>query len=46
MNNLKARVHDGCLEHENDIGADVDNIVEYSLFNPYRPERSYNHDGE
>ena len=24
----------------NDIGADVDNIVAYSLFNPYRPERS------
>lgn len=30
----------------NDIGADVDNIVAYSLFNPYRPERSYNHDRE
>mgnify|MGYP001397557213 CR=1 FL=1 len=24
----------------NDIGADVDNIVAYCLFNPYRPERS------
>ena len=24
----------------NDIGADVDNIVAYSLFNPYRTERS------
>ena len=24
----------------NDIGADVDNIVAYSLFNPYRPKRS------
>lgn len=24
----------------NDIGADVDNIVAYSLFNLYRPERS------
>ena len=24
----------------NDVGADVDNIVAYSLFNPYRPERS------
>ena len=23
----------------NDIGADVDNIVAYSLFNPYRPEK-------
>ena len=30
----------------NDIGADVDNIVAYSLFNPYRPERSDSHDGE
>ena len=30
----------------NDIGADVDNIVAYSLFNPYRPERNNNHDGE
>ena len=30
----------------NDIGADVDNIVAYSLFNLYRPERSDNHDGE
>ncbi len=30
----------------NDIGADVDNIVAYSLFNPYRTERSDNHDGE
>ena len=28
----------------NDIGADVDNIVAYSLFNPYRPERNNNHD--
>lgn len=27
----------------NDIGADVDNIVAYCLFDPYRPERS---DGE
>ena len=26
--------------------ADVDNIVAYCLFNPYRPERSDNHDGE
>ena len=25
----------------NDVGADVDNIVSYCLFNPYRPERSY-----
>ena len=24
----------------NDVGADVDNIVAYCLFNPYRPERS------
>ena len=24
----------------NDVGADVDNIVSYCLFNPYRPERS------
>lgn len=24
----------------NDIGADVDNIVAYCLFDPYRPERS------
>lgn len=24
----------------NDAGADVDNIVAYCLFNPYRPERS------
>lgn len=24
----------------NDLGADVDNIVAYCLFNPYRPERS------
>lgn len=24
----------------NDMGADVDNIVAYCLFNPYRPERS------
>lgn len=23
----------------NDVGADVDNIVSYCLFNPYRPER-------
>lgn len=23
----------------NDVGADVDNIVAYCLFNPYRPER-------
>lgn len=30
----------------NDVGADVDNIVAYCLFNPYRPERSDNHDGE
>ena len=30
----------------NDIGADVDNIVAYCLFDPYRPERSDNHDGE
>lgn len=30
----------------NDAGADVDNIVAYCLFNPYRPERSDNHDGE
>lgn len=30
----------------NDMGADVDNIVAYCLFNPYRPERSDNHDGE
>lgn len=26
----------------NDVGADVDNIVAYCLFNPYRPERSEN----
>ena len=30
----------------NDIGADIDNIVAYCLFYPYRPERSDNHDGE
>ncbi|MBM6745232.1 hypothetical protein H6A32_13155 [Drancourtella massiliensis] len=24
----------------NDVGADVDNIVAYCLFNPYRPERN------
>ena len=30
----------------NDVGADVDNIVAYCLFNPYRPERSDNNDGE
>ena len=30
----------------NDVGADVDNIVSYCLFNPYRPERSDSHDGE
>ena len=30
----------------NDVGADVDNIVAFCLFNPYRPERSDNHDGE
>ena len=30
----------------NDVGADVDNIVAYRLFNPYRPERSDNYDGE
>ena len=30
----------------NDVGADVDNIVAYRLFNQYRPERSDNHDGE
>ena len=24
----------------NDVGTDVDNIVAYCLFNPYRPERS------
>ena len=30
----------------NDVGADVDNIVACCLFNPYRPERSDNHDGE
>ena len=30
----------------NDVGADVDNIVAYCLFNPYCPERSDNHDGE
>lgn len=30
----------------NDIGADIDNIVSYSLLEPYRPERSDNHDGE
>ena len=24
----------------NDLGADVDNIVSYCLFNPYRPERN------
>ena len=30
----------------NDIGADVDNIVAYCLFEPYRPERRDNHDGE
>ena len=30
----------------NDMGADVDNIVAYCLFNPYRPERSDNYDGE
>ena len=29
----------------NDVGADVDNIVAYRLFNQYRPERSDNHDG-
>lgn len=29
-----------------DVGADVDNIVAYRLFNQYRPERSDNHDGE
>ena len=28
----------------NDIGADIDNIVAYCLFYPYRPERSDNHD--
>ena len=28
----------------NDVGADVDNIVAYCLFNLYRPERSDNHD--
>ena len=30
----------------NDVGADVDNIVAYCLFNPYCPERSDNNDGE
>ena len=30
----------------NDIGADIDNIVAYSLFNPYRQERSDDHDRE
>ena len=30
----------------NDIGADVDNIVAYSLFKPYRPERRDSNDGE
>ena len=29
-----------------DVGADVDNIVSYCLFNPYRPERSDNNDRE
>lgn len=28
----------------NDAGADVDNIVAYCLFNPYRPERREEHD--
>ena len=28
----------------NDVGADVDNIVAYCLFNPYRPERREEHD--
>ena len=27
----------------NDVGADVDNIVAYCLFNPYRPERRGSH---
>lgn len=26
----------------NDVGADIDNIVVYCLFNPYHPERSEN----
>lgn len=30
----------------NDVRADVDNIVSYCLFNPYRPERSDSHDGK